>query len=143
MTILNVGKDIARIKDILETADRLDVVNLKLKAEDLLISSISLDIDNAIDHYLYAESKNCAALKEKVVLFIVKNWNDVHAAIKEQDILDILWLSFAQDMVIATKIKHAGNGALDTLPIAMLRRKVHEKRLMIDGLRETLISLLK
>jgi hypothetical protein len=142
--ILNVKKDMTHIKEILETADRFDVVNLKLKAEDLLISSISLDIDNAIDHYLYAESKNCAALKEKVVLFIVKNWNDVHAAIKEQDISDILLrLSFVHDMVIATKIKHAGDGALDTLPIAMLRRKAHDKGLKIDGSRETLISLLK
>ena len=138
--VLHVGKDIVRIQEILETADRFDVVNLKVEAEALLISSISLDIENAIDHYLYAESKSCAALKEKVLLFIVKNLDDIYASNKVQDIPG---LSFARDMLIATKIKHNGDGALDTWPIALLRRKADGSGLRVDGSRETLISLLK
>ena len=145
LNILDVGKDIARIKEILETADRFDVVNLKLEAEELLISSISLDVDNAIDHYVYAEDKNCAALKEKVVAFIVDNWDDIHASKKENDIPDNLSRSLMHDMMMATKIKDepGEDGALHTMPIGKLRQKVHEKGLDVDGSRDTLLSLLK
>ena len=143
--IYDVGKDIVRIKEILETADRFDVVNLKLEAEELLISSISLDVDNAIDHYVYAEDQNCAALKEKVVAFIVDHWDDIHASKRENDLPDNLRLSLMHDMMVATKIKDdpGDDGALHTMPISTLRRKVHQKRLNVDGSRETLIALLK
>jgi hypothetical protein len=138
--VLHVGKDIVRIKEILETADRFYVVNLKLKAEALLISALSLEIDNAIDHYVYAEDKNCAALKEKVVAFIVDHWDDIHASKRENDIPENLSRSLMHDMMIATKMKY-GDGAPDS--IDTLRRKAHDKGLKIDGSRETLISLLK
>ena len=134
-----------RIKEILETADRLYVVNLKLKAEALLISALSLEIDNAIDHYVYAEDKNCAALKEKVVAFIVDHWDDIHASKRENDLPDNLRLCLMHDMMMATKIKDepVDDGALHTMPIGKLRLKAHKKGLNVDGSRETLIALLK
>ena len=137
--IYDVGKDIVRIKEILETADRFDVVNLKLEIEELLISSISLDVDNAIDHYVYAEDKNCAALKEKVVAFIVDHWDDIHASKRENDLPDNLSRILMHDMMIATKMKY-GDGAFDS--IDTLRRKAYNKG-KVDSSRESLISLLK
>jgi hypothetical protein len=145
LKIIKVGKDIAHIKEILETADQFAVVNLKLEAEELLISSISLDVDNAIDHYVYAEDKNCAALKEKVVAFIVDHWDDIHASKRENDLPDNLRLCLMHDMMMATKIKDkpGDDGALHTMPIGKLRLKAHKKGLNVDGSRETLIALLK
>jgi hypothetical protein len=142
--IFDIGNDIGQIKDILELANKYDVINLKLKAEDLLISSITLDVDNVIDYYLYAHGMDCALLKETVMDFVVNNWDDFHTSNNISEVPDGLKWSFVNDMMTAMKIKSCNDPeALDTMRISELRRKAYEKKLDVDGSREALISLLK
>lgn len=137
LNIFNVGNDILRIKDILETADKYGLITLKLKAEELLISSISFTTENAIDHFHYAESKNCAVLKERVVDFIVEKWLSSN---KEKDVPDYL-ASLMHDMMMAVEIKHRTDYCSQNY--ARLRQKAYDEGLEVDGSRETLISILK
>ena len=51
-------------KDIIEAADRFDVVNLKLEAEACYVDTVELTLDNIIEIVTYADSKNLALLKE-------------------------------------------------------------------------------
>lgn len=149
LNIFDVGNDIARIKDVLEVADKYGVVNLKLEMEELLVSSISVDVDNFIDHLTYAESKNCALLKETVMDFIIKSWKDIHASKQVANIPHDLKENLLNDVMMAVAIKirsDDGDGkglALDTMNIRELRQKAYGKHLDVDGSRETLISLLK
>ncbi|KAL7524889.1 hypothetical protein ACHAXR_000758, partial [Thalassiosira sp. AJA248-18] len=64
-------------KDIIDATDKYGVVNLKLEAEACYARTITLTIDNMIDNLLYADSKNCALLKEVVMDFIVENGEDI------------------------------------------------------------------
>jgi len=64
-------------KDIIDAADKYEVVNLKLEAEAMLVFSTSITIDNVVELLLYSHGKNCALLKEALVDFIVENGDDI------------------------------------------------------------------
>mmetsp|Transcript_16252 Transcript_16252/g.26509 ORF Transcript_16252/g.26509 Transcript_16252/m.26509 type:complete len:182 (-) Transcript_16252:71-616(-) len=67
----------ANAKDLIDAADKFGVVNLKLEAEACYVKSTTLTTDNMLDNLLYADSKNCALLKEAIVDFIVKSGDDI------------------------------------------------------------------
>lgn len=68
---------VSSAKDLIDAADKFGVVTLKLEAEACYVKSTALTIDNILDHLLYAESKNCALLKEVAMDFMVENASDV------------------------------------------------------------------
>lgn len=104
LKISYVGKDIGQIKAILKVADKYCVVNLRLEAEDLLISSITLGLDNVVDYYLYAHDNTLALLKETVMCFVVNNWDDFHASNQISEVPDELRGMFMNDLVVATRL---------------------------------------
>jgi hypothetical protein len=57
-------------KEIIDAADKYGIVNLKLEAEVRFVEATTFTMDNVMDHLLYAESKNCALLKEAAMDFI-------------------------------------------------------------------------
>jgi hypothetical protein len=59
-------------KEIIDSADKYGVVNLKLEAE-CFMEGTTFTIENEMEHLLYAESKNCALLKEAAMDFIIEN----------------------------------------------------------------------
>eukprot|EP00986_Skeletonema_menzelii_P003918 scaffold1277_cov137-Skeletonema_menzelii.AAC.1 len=58
------GEMNAHAKDFISAADKYSIVNLKLQAEAAYVKSTEITIGNAIDILLYADSLNCAFLKE-------------------------------------------------------------------------------
>jgi hypothetical protein len=64
-------------KEIIDAADKYGVVNLKLEAEASLVEGTTFTIENVMEHLLYAESKNCALLKELSMDYIVENKAEV------------------------------------------------------------------
>ena len=65
------------VKDIIDAADRYGVVGLKLEAETSFVTSTTITLDNVIEYLLYADSVNCALIKEAVMDFILKNHRKV------------------------------------------------------------------
>ncbi len=59
--------------ELIDAADKYGVVNLKLEAEVRFVEATTFTMDNVMDNLLYAESKNCALLKESVMDFIAEN----------------------------------------------------------------------
>ncbi|KAL7524798.1 hypothetical protein ACHAXR_000720, partial [Thalassiosira sp. AJA248-18] len=104
-----------------------------------------LTVDNMIDNLLYADSKNCALLKEVVIDFIVENGDDIignasFESVPGSIIMDIL--------TAVTRGKKKDNPSSDvnnynTMRVSTLRRKLNEKGLNVDGSREAMIALLK
>jgi hypothetical protein len=61
------------LKDVIKAADRFGIINLKLEAESHYASSTTLTLDNVMENLHFADSLNCALLKETVMDFIIKN----------------------------------------------------------------------
>mmetsp|Transcript_21709 Transcript_21709/g.47224 ORF Transcript_21709/g.47224 Transcript_21709/m.47224 type:complete len:405 (+) Transcript_21709:47-1261(+) len=133
-------------KDFIDAADKYGIVSLKLKAEAYYVESTKLDIDNIVDNLLYAESKNCALLKEAVMDFIVKNGDDIMGKVSFDNVPG----SVVTDLLAAmgrSKRKDDdssdASGGFNTMRVADLRRMLSEKGLDVDGSREAMIALLK
>ncbi|KAL7525300.1 LOW QUALITY PROTEIN: hypothetical protein ACHAXR_000946, partial [Thalassiosira sp. AJA248-18] len=55
-------------KEIIEAANRFAVANLKVEAEASYAKSTTIEVDNMMEHLLYADAMNCALLKEAVMM---------------------------------------------------------------------------
>ena len=64
-------------REIIDAADKYGIVNLKLEAEALLVTSTTITIENMLDLLLYSSSKNCALLQEAVLDFALENSDEV------------------------------------------------------------------
>lgn len=149
--IPDLGKDVAFVKDIIEVADKYGIISLKLVAEVCYASKLSLTLENVVEHFLFAESKNCAHLKEKTVDFIIENTAEVTKrnmftntaeGPSRSDILAAVARAQAQSPY-SYRYDRRTSTELCTMPIDVLRRKAYQKGLDVDGSRETLISALE
>lgn len=136
------GTDALQVKEIMEAADKYGVAYLKLKAEAQYVSSIKVTFDNVMENLHYADSMNCALLKEVVIDFIVKN----RAEIIRRNFMKDAPGGLINDVLAAT-IRNENEGFEDAddvnaMSINEIRRRAHEKGLDVDGSRESLISSL-
>ncbi|KAL3764023.1 hypothetical protein ACHAW5_005107 [Stephanodiscus triporus] len=133
-------------KEIIDVADRYGVVGLKLEAEAFLVNATTFSVENLLDHILYAESKNCALLKEAAMDFMIANTAEVLRNVSFKDAPGDL----VSDVLAATA-RGARKGGTDgdnksewsAMRISELRMKAHENGLNVDGSREMLIAALE
>ena len=67
----------SRAKEIINAANRYGVATLKLEAEACLVEGTTFCLENVMQHLIYADSMNCALLKEVAMDYIVKNKTEV------------------------------------------------------------------
>jgi len=72
-------------KEIIDAADRYGVSSLKLEAEVCLVNATIFGVENLKDILLYADSKNCALLKEAAMDYMAKNKDKVRGKISFHD----------------------------------------------------------
>jgi hypothetical protein len=133
-------------KGIIDAADKYGVVDLKLAAEACLVKTTAFSVENLLDHLLYADSKNCALLKEAAIDFMVENKGEVRKKVSFKDapgdlISDVLAAMERGE----SKDRTDGDSETDlsTMRISKLRLKAHENGLNVDGSREMLIAALE
>ena len=129
-------------KDIIHAADKYAIVNLKLAAEAAYVESTDITCDNAIDNHLYADGKNCALLKEKVMNFLADHPKEVAEKISFTDCPGHVM----KDLFVALSRKDQNDSEVDeltTLGVSALRRKLDEMGLEVDGSREAMIECIK
>ena len=135
----------ANAKDLIDAADKFGIMNLKLEAEVCYVKSTTLTIDNILDNLLYADSKNCALLKETVMDFIVENGENIMDKVSSDtvhgsvvtDLLAAMARGRGKDDVISD------TSNFNTMRVGTLRKILHEKGLYVDGSRGAMIALLK
>jgi hypothetical protein len=134
-------------KEIIEAADRFGIAILKLEAEACFLEATVFTLENVVDHLLYADSKNCALLKETAVDFMLENKVEVLKKVSMQDIPGGL---FTDLLAAVARGEEATSGNVassedkySTMRVSALRRKCHENGLNVDGSREMLIAALK
>jgi hypothetical protein len=139
-------------KEIIDAADKYGVVNLKLEAEACLVEGTTFTIENVMEHLLYAESKNCALLKEASMDYIVKNKAEAIEKLSSSFanapgalITDVLAAVSRGERVVGGSGQDGGDNEshFNAMRISELRKRAHEKGLNVDGSREMLIAALK
>ena len=129
-------------KDIIEAADRFDVVNLMLETEACYVDTVELTLDNIIEIVTYADSKNLALLKEHCMDYLSRaDKGEVAERVSFDDMPHLM-----KDLLVAmarSEKKSSSGDELSTMRVSELRRLAHEKGLDVDGSRETLIASIK
>ena len=149
MTISNDNMKL-HAKEIIDAADRFGVTSLKLEAEASLVNNTAFDIKNVKELLLYADSKNCALLKEAVMDYLLEHKESVLKNIRFNDAPGSLISDVFAAIARAETVKGGSADADDdnashyhSMRISELRRLVHDKGLDVDGSREMLIALLE
>jgi hypothetical protein len=136
-------------KEIIDAADKYGVVSLKLEAEASLVEGTTFTIENVMELLLYAESKNCALLKEASMDYIVENKAEV---IKKLSFTDTVPGTLMRDLLVAVSRGEmniegsdgdSGDSQYNALRISELRKRAYAKGLNVDGSREMLIAALE
>jgi hypothetical protein len=130
-------------KEIIDVADRFGVTSLKLEAEASLVNTMTLSVENVKDLLIYADSKNCALLKEVAMDYMLEHSDVVLQNIRFDDAPGSL-VSDVFAAIARAKIRKDGREATDanensashfhSMRISELRQKVHENGLDVDGL---------
>ena len=132
-------------KDIIDAADRYGVVGLKLEAEASFVISTTITFDNAIEYLLYADSVNCALIKEAVMDFILKN----HRKAPDKLSFENVPATAMKDLLAAvSRSRGKAKGVtsivdFSSMRVSTMRKMLHEKGLDIDGSMEMMIARLK
>ena len=132
-------------KEIIDTADKYSIVNLKLEAEAAYVESTDITMENAIDNLLYADAKNCALLKEAGLDFLAENSVEAAQNISFSDVPGHI----INDLLVAFGRSKKSDGSendkdkYSTMRVSELRRMLDEKGLDVDGPREAMIEALK
>ena len=136
----------ANARDIIDAADKYGVVHLKLDAEACYVKSTTITLENMMGNLLYADSKNCALLKEAVIDFVVENGEDV---LKKVSLENVPGGVFA-DLLTAVTRKEKSRAActnneqdISMMRVSELRMKLDKKGLDVDGSREAMIAALQ
>ena len=120
---------------------------MKLEAEASYVKTTPIGIDNMMDNLLYADSKNCALLKEAVIDFVVENGNNILGKVSFDNVPG----GIVTDVLTAvTREKNKGANMdsiyeyqFNTMRVSELRTKLDEKGLDVDGSREAMIATLQ
>jgi hypothetical protein len=136
---------------MIEAANRYGVVNLKLEAEACFVGNTTFTIENVMEHLLYADSMNCALLKEAGMDFLFENSDEAMDKISFNDVLiPTLFRDILASVLRGKKKLGVKNGTdgenqfnFNSMRISELRWEAHEKGLIVDGSREMIIGSLK
>ena len=132
-------------KEIIDAANKYGIVGLKLEAEAAFVTSTTITFDNAIDNLLYADSTDCALIKEAVMDFLVENSEEAVTKLSFENIPG----QVIKDVLAAvSRGKYQGRSSTDandfsTMSVSTLRQLLDEKGLDVDGSREAMIARLE
>lgn len=133
--------------ELLDAANQFGVVGLKILAETKVAES-EISISNASDLILYADSHNCPLLKERVVDYFIVHAEEIrkhpsYQKIKESaDILDELMEALINKRMLRSFSLGDNDVDYESMGVNLLRRKLDERGLDVDGSREMLIQRL-
>lgn len=134
------------IKDVIKAADRFGVINLKLEVEVHYVSSLTLTLDNVMENLHFADSNNCALLKESVMDYIIKNKVEM---LEKKVLSDAIIEGLGSDILAAIIRGEKKDGVAEShednfnaMSVSELRCRAYWSRLDVDGSREMLIAAL-
>lgn len=133
--------------ELLDAANRFGVAGLKLLAESKVVET-EISIETASDLILYADAKDCALLKEKAMDFFVAHAEVIRTTQSFQKIEESahVMVELMDALLSKRMLRSFSLGEKDveytSMGVNLLRTKLEERGLDVDGSRETLIKRL-
>eukprot|EP00804_Cyclotella_cryptica_P015156 CCRYP_000713-RB/>CCRYP_000713-RB protein AED:0.39 eAED:0.31 QI:0/-1/0/1/-1/1/1/0/145 len=127
--------------ELLDAANRYGVVGLKLLAESKVVQS-EICIESASDLILYADAKDCALLKEKVMDYFVSYAEEIRRTPSFQRIEESahVMVELMDALLSKRMLRSFALGEKDleysSMGVNLLRTKLEERGLDVDGSRE-------
>ena len=134
----------ANAKDIIHACDKYGLVHLKLEAEATYAKLTEFTVENMMDNLLYADSKNLALLKEKVMDYIVGNKYSIMGNVSFGNFPGHLLHDLLAAVARGETVK-SGEGddvKYNRIRVGTLRKMLDEKGLSVDGSREEMVARL-
>lgn len=123
-------------KEIIDAANRYELVNLKLAVETAMVRERVLNKKNVADYILFADAQSCTLLKEYAVSFFLLHAKEIlkseHSKCLRESgevLLEIMMLVTDPDEE-------------DSLTVNELRKELGKRELDVDGSKEALDSRL-
>jgi len=129
--------------DIIDAADKYAVVNLKLESEACYVQSTDITMGNVVEILMYADTKNCALLKEAVMDFLLENGGEAVEKLSFESMPGHIVKDLLTAVHMGKKQSAKVSNDYSTMRVSALRKTLHEKGLDVDGSREAMIALLK
>jgi len=117
--------------EFIDMANKFGITDLKLEVEAMLVSSRVINLGNVIEYFSFSDAKDCALLHEYAISMLMARENDVFSS----DFGSICTPKLVRQIMLA---KHDSGDS-----VAVLRDKLLERNLSIDGSKKTLISRLE
>jgi speckle-type POZ protein len=124
-------------KEIIDAANRYELVNLKLAIETALVRQRVLDKKNVADYILFADAQSCALLKEYAVSFFLLHAKEILKSEHSKRLRESSEL--LSEIVMLTNDPDEE----DFVTVTELRKELGKRKLDVDGSKEALMSRLK
>jgi len=139
------NEDVA--KELLVAADRFECIHMKLYVESVIVDK-HLKPDNAAAMLIFADSHSCALLKEAAMNIFATDTDTETAKSAEA------WLELKESLKLVTELfdsitrskKYEGaedRNGVDEMDVTILRKKLEDAGLELDGSRKILVNRLK
>ncbi|KAL9187349.1 hypothetical protein ACHAXT_001452 [Thalassiosira profunda] len=131
-----------RGKELIEVANRFELVELKLAVEHACVELRVASVENVVDWLLFADAKTCPHLKEYAKSYFTVRSKDVmaHESYKKLRETPDLKDELMEAMAKAPKSYFVDVGRMS---VCELRAKLAEMDLDVDGSKEMLVNRLK
>ncbi|KAL9183082.1 hypothetical protein ACHAXT_004869 [Thalassiosira profunda] len=138
------GEDVilSKGKAIIESANRYEIVGLKMAVENSLVEQRAVNLENAADWLVFADANTCPLLKEHALAYVASRAKDVLAHESSANLKESPKLM--EELVLAMS-KDQSNGRFpqaDELSVDELRAELAARGRDVDGSKETLASRL-
>lgn len=119
-------------KEIIDAANRYELVNLKLAVETALVCQRVLDKENVADYIIFADARSCALLKEYAVSFFLLHAREILKSEHSKRLRESGEV-LSEIMMLVTDPDEE-----DSLTVNELRKELGKRKLDVDGSKKTL-----
>lgn len=130
-------------RDVIEAANKFELVELKMTVETALVQNRILDRANVVEYLLFADAMTCPLLKEYAISFYLSHARDVleldssNELLRSVDLMRELWLA-------NSSLRGESYGSnVSKMSVTELREALAELELNVDGSKEALVSRLE
>mmetsp|Transcript_27963 Transcript_27963/g.52266 ORF Transcript_27963/g.52266 Transcript_27963/m.52266 type:complete len:387 (-) Transcript_27963:223-1383(-) len=126
-------------KEIIEAANRYEIVSLKMAVEKTLVEQQVINLRNVADWLVFADSTTCALLKEHALAYFKCRAKDVLAHKSSADLKESPQLLQEVILAMSSNLPDASFDQNSKMSVDELRKKLEGKGLDVDGSKEALV----
>ena len=123
-------------KEIIDAANRFELVELKLAIERVLVHELIVDKENVADYIVFADAKSCPLLKEYAISFFLLHAKEILNSDNSKALRESGELLIEIMKIMADRDEHETE-----MTVNELREELKKRKLDIDGSKEALLSI--